>query len=81
MTPGVDTEEENLPEHINQEEIPQPVRRSTRNVSPIYRFESTIRGKIYHTNHLKTQTVKEIDHTFDYKAEEVTLLGQIFSQT
>ena len=58
LTPGVDTEEENLPGHINHEEIPQPVRRSTRHATPIHRLEPTMRWKIYHANILIAQTVE-----------------------
>ena len=55
----MDTEEENLPEKIYQEEIPQPVRRYTLYVGQVHRLEPTMRGKIYQINHFINQTVEE----------------------
>ena len=40
-----------------------------------------MKGKTYETSHLITQTVEANKHTIDYKTEEVTVLGQIFTQT
>ena len=54
----MDTEEENQPEYINQEEIPQPVIRSTRHTTQINRLETTMRVQMYQNNHLITQTVE-----------------------
>ena len=44
----MDTEEENIVEYNNLEEIPQPVRRSTWNEKQIYILEHTMIMKKYH---------------------------------
>ena len=81
MTPGVDNEEENPPDHIDQEEIPQTVRRSTHNAAPIHRLEPTMREKAYHNNNLIMEILEANEHTIEYKTEEAIMLGQILAQT
>ena len=76
----MDIEEDNIPEQIDQEEIPQPVRRSIQYEVPVNILEPTMRGKTYETNNLITQTVQANQHTFVYTTKEATLLGQIFAQ-
>ena len=47
----MDAREENPPEQINQE-VPQPVRRSTQHATPIHRLEPTMIGKTHQKNNL-----------------------------
>ena len=62
----MDAREENPPEQINQE-VPQPVRRSTQHATPIHRLEPTMIGETYHNNNVITQTIEENEHTIEYK--------------
>ena len=54
----MDTKEENLPEKINHEDIPQPVRRSTGHAIPIHGLEPTMRRKMYENNNLIMNNVE-----------------------
>ena len=47
----MDAREENPPEQIDQE-VPQPVRRSTQHATPIHRLEPTRIGKTHQKNNL-----------------------------
>ena len=58
MTTEVDTEQEKVPEQIDQENIPQPSRRSKRHIAPDHILEPTMIGKTYQNNHLIIQTVE-----------------------
>ena len=62
----MDNEETIPPEHINQEEITQPMRRSTRHATPINRLEATTREKTYLTNNLIAQTLEKNEYTINY---------------
>ena len=67
LTPGVDTEEENTPQQINQEENTKRVITHTQQATPIHILEPTMRGNTYHINNLITQTVAENEYSIDYK--------------
>ena len=69
LTPGVDTENENVLEQIYQENIPQTPRRYKWHAAPVHRLELTMTGKTYQTNHLIMQTVEVNKFTIDYKTE------------
>ena len=65
---------------MDDEPIPDPLRRSTRTPKPRQFFKPSFEGKIYEeTNHLVTQVHPK--ETLEYEAGEVHMLAEAFVQT